>query len=175
MTVAKMLDLSTAHCPVKVFDAAPLRWQAHEHGWIVWVQPEATPPAWLTPAHDNAVAKDCILIQFDADAEVDASLPTFTDAGEGLPLLSVDDLVTLLTPNGGEDDEGNDRRIKPGTTGQVLSVFWGPTGWYYGVGFPHKVRRARRGHRGRRALFFDENEIIRCEGPTQEGGVTCLK
>jgi hypothetical protein len=80
--LAKMLDLSTGHVPDGVDDKEPflkeLRFLENEMGWVVWVLPGAENlPEWFKPIHDLAVLHDCILINFDRDADEHPDLPIY--------------------------------------------------------------------------------------------------
>lgn len=79
MSLAKMLDLSTAHLPsLSAPDFGGLRAMEHKYGWLCWVYPDCTAiPAWLKPIHDAAVRAGCILIHFDADADEDTSFEKY--------------------------------------------------------------------------------------------------
>lgn len=75
-----MLDLSTAHVPNLVSpDFGDLRYVEHAHGWIVFVSTSTEDrfPAWLRPIIKHAIAHECILINFDSDAEVVSSFKTY--------------------------------------------------------------------------------------------------
>jgi len=69
-------DLSTAHIPSPHPEFGDeVRWTLHEYGWIVWVSQAAleeheqhTMPDWLRPIMQDAVKEECILINFDQDA-----------------------------------------------------------------------------------------------------------
>lgn len=74
MAVKKMLDLWMGHCPGPDIDFGDVRYANHEHGWVVFVNPAMLEharsfPDWLRPIMKKAIELDCILINFDTDAE----------------------------------------------------------------------------------------------------------
>lgn len=73
-----MLDLSTAHMPCTKPDFGKARHQENEYGFVVWVGDivdEA--PDWLEPIMRNARGNNCILINFDRDADTDDEFKTY--------------------------------------------------------------------------------------------------
>jgi hypothetical protein len=71
-----MLDVSTAHVKRGSDgnpDFGPLRFEAHEYGWIVFCRGDGRHdelPEWIRPIHETAVKAGCFLILFDSDAGV---------------------------------------------------------------------------------------------------------
>ena len=85
--IGKLLDLSTGHVCRESADLSLLepdfgrmRYEGHDHGWVVFVSPSIDPklvPDWLKPIHTKAVAEDCMLILFDEDGAMDADFEIF--------------------------------------------------------------------------------------------------
>ncbi len=85
----KMLDLSTAHMPSSEPDFGTVRVSQHDTGFIVfvtelshpeipsWMSPIIEIPHWLNPIIEYANAQECILINFDRDADVEDMFKTF--------------------------------------------------------------------------------------------------
>lgn len=69
-----MLDLSTAHMPEEDPDFGEVRTAPHEYGYVVWVtdpdpQTKDKIPSWLYPIIEAAYRSECVLINFDRDAD----------------------------------------------------------------------------------------------------------
>lgn len=77
MTIAKCLDLSTAHWPGPQPDFGPNRALSTKYGAVVWPTDLANTPDWLHPIVEVALAHDCIIINFDRDADMDDQFETF--------------------------------------------------------------------------------------------------
>ncbi len=77
--VQTILDLSTAHMPSSDPDTRQLRRVNHEYGMIIFVCAWAVDdePEWLKPILLAARENNCILINFDRDAEEAAEFSTF--------------------------------------------------------------------------------------------------
>lgn len=78
--VKNMLDLSTAHMPGQDAKFGELRVVKHEFGWIVFVGQDESlldEPRWIIPIMDFAREHECILVNFDQDADVVDGLPTW--------------------------------------------------------------------------------------------------
>ena len=82
--IFNMIDLSTGYIPPDVataFDVGAHRWQAHEHGWIVWFSSDAhamgNEPDWFKAIADLAKRRDCLIINFDSDGTHDPDLPKY--------------------------------------------------------------------------------------------------
>lgn len=81
-----MLDLSTGHIPLEKLERhvedldVGQRCQAHEHGWIVFIDGDADNidiPEWFQPIHKLAKASGCMLVNFDKDADQTDLLPWY--------------------------------------------------------------------------------------------------
>lgn len=74
--IQNMLDLSTAHLPSPSPEFGDLRHSWGEYGVIVFVHPieddddEFIMPEWFKPIYILAMKHDCILVNFDQDAEI---------------------------------------------------------------------------------------------------------
>lgn len=68
--IRHLLDLSTMHVPGPQPDWGDLRFEVHEHGWVVWVYDpdDDLSPEWMKPIMKLAYQKNCALILFDSDA-----------------------------------------------------------------------------------------------------------
>lgn len=69
--VRKMLDLSTKHMPETNPDFMNVRVFETGFGYVVFVsdEPAEDGPAWLAPVWEYAQNADCLIINFDSDAE----------------------------------------------------------------------------------------------------------
>jgi hypothetical protein len=75
--ITNMLDLSTANMPSEPL-WGNVRYIEHEYGFIAFVSSSADfncVPSWLHRSYKKAIDNNCILINFDRDAEIDKSLP----------------------------------------------------------------------------------------------------
>ena len=75
-----MYDLSTAHLPDSEPDFGDLRFEQYQYGYVVWVCGEDfldDVPQWLYPIMEQAIYNECMLIKFDADANVVPHFDTY--------------------------------------------------------------------------------------------------
>lgn len=82
--VRKVLDLSTAHAPSPNPPFGAVRGEQHQTGWVLFVGGDVASEDdlhrladWLRPIYRMALQEDAILINFDRDAEIVDSLPTY--------------------------------------------------------------------------------------------------
>ena len=77
---SNMFDLSTAHSPtgLMVPEMGDMRFEEHEYGFIVFVTEPEESPHWIREIMRQANEQNCILINFDADAEVVKGLPVYS-------------------------------------------------------------------------------------------------
>ena len=76
--VQKVLDLSTAHVPSPNPDWGTLRAVEHDHGWIVFINPNHDGiPMWWRHIGKVAEEHDCLLVNFDSAADTIDSLETW--------------------------------------------------------------------------------------------------
>lgn len=79
--IRKCLDLSTAHMPRSSPTFGEARFVEHEYGYVVYVcgeKGEIPPvPGWLVGIMGYAVQQDCLLINFDGDADIDSRFNTW--------------------------------------------------------------------------------------------------
>lgn len=81
--LSNMLDLSTAHIPSSEPNWGSLRVCEHEHGWVVWFcADEENLPDWFKPIQERARENECVLVNFDQDADEADGLPTYAWDGE---------------------------------------------------------------------------------------------
>jgi hypothetical protein len=68
--VQKVLDLSTQHVPGPDPDWGNLRAVEHEHGWIVFVNPnDDGNPDWWRHIGEMAKSHGCLMVNFDSAAD----------------------------------------------------------------------------------------------------------
>ena len=68
--VQKVLDLSTKHVPGPFPEWGMLRVVEHEHGWIVFVNPEEDRnPYWWRHIGEMAKSHGCLMVNFDSAAD----------------------------------------------------------------------------------------------------------
>ena len=68
--VQKVLDLSTKHTPGPDPDWGNLRAVGHEHGWIVFINPnDDGNPDWWRHIGEMAKSHGCLMVNFDAAAD----------------------------------------------------------------------------------------------------------
>lgn len=83
-----VLDLSTAHIPEQMLEENVIhtrqRVAVHEHGWVVFIPGDAEAEEtlseefeWFRPILKLAWASDCLLVNFDKDADVCDLLPVY--------------------------------------------------------------------------------------------------
>lgn len=73
-----MLDLSTRHINWRNgIDWGELRANEHEYGWVVFLPEKEAEgiPAWFAPIMEHASRFDCMIVNFDRDADVIDGLP----------------------------------------------------------------------------------------------------
>lgn len=78
--IHSMLDLSTSHVPSENPDFGNYRHVEHGYGWVVFVplgDSYLNCPEWLHKIILYADANNCVLINFDRDAEVDSKFKTY--------------------------------------------------------------------------------------------------
>lgn len=70
-SIVNMMQLSTGHAPSQYPDFGGYRVATHEYGWVIFVtNGKLDCPAWLKPIMKQAIKSECILINFDADADL---------------------------------------------------------------------------------------------------------
>ena len=81
-----ILDLSTVHMEnTEAPDWGSCRATEHQYGWILFLNPEEPNlPRWLQPNVAMAETLDCLLVNFDADADAHPRLPTW-EGGKKVP------------------------------------------------------------------------------------------
>jgi hypothetical protein len=68
--IQKVLDLSTSHVPGPDPDWGNLRAVGHEHGWIVFINPNLDGiPLWWRHIGEMAEAHGCLMVNFDSAAD----------------------------------------------------------------------------------------------------------
>lgn len=88
--IRNMLDLSTGHIPLQHPNFGCYRYEPHQYGWIVFVDPnpeyledlgDSRETQWLEPIMSYAIKNNCILINFDQDADY-GNFKTFGEYSE---------------------------------------------------------------------------------------------
>lgn len=86
MNIKKMMDLSTAHMPSPNPDWGTLRVYDSEYGCVVFpIDPDlevaakmgAMIPEWFRPINKAAFEAECMIVNFDRDANEDEQFQTY--------------------------------------------------------------------------------------------------
>ena len=76
--IKNVLDLSTLHAPNADPDFGSVRYAPHKYGWIAFVsESDLDEPEWIKPILIFARKHNCIIINFDSDADTEDSFATY--------------------------------------------------------------------------------------------------